>query len=426
MDKREYEQLKSKFVQNVSLKLIALVIAGIASYLFYFIMVRMLSVEDYGLLYSIIALTYILTVPHETIRTVMAKYTVELAAKKEYGKIKGLFFSSIKRIMLYSVIVFFIFLVLSPLIMNVLHAPFASMMIIAAALLVAFVLPVVWGSLQGLQYFGHLGLNNSIETAVKLLIAITLVYIGFGVNGALIAIPVSMVVAFFAGFWPLRKVMKKKAEKFRFEPHILKYSLATFVIMAFFVAMYSVDVIAVRYFFSAKSSGLYGGIAVIGRVLIFISIAITRVMFSAVAEHHGKTYDVKGYLKARKVLYMAMASVLAVDLAFLAVSIFAPQAVISLVLGSNYLEAAPLLKYMIIAMGALALSSLIIFYNLSINWSKRLTARILGTFVFIEIILFFVFSHSLREILIMIMSVNVLLFLALCFTLLLKKHKEKV
>ncbi|MCL6500643.1 MAG: hypothetical protein K6T16_01260 [Candidatus Pacearchaeota archaeon] len=39
-------------------------LAAIGSYLFYFIMARMLSVEEYGLLYSLIALTYLFSVPN--------------------------------------------------------------------------------------------------------------------------------------------------------------------------------------------------------------------------------------------------------------------------------------------------------------------------------------------------------------------------
>ena len=414
--------LKSEFSKNVSLKLIALIISGVASYLFYFIMARILSVEDYGLLYSLIALTYIFTVPHETIRTVIARYTVSLSSKGQFGKIKGLLLSSIKQILIYSIIIFFIFLLASRLLMDILHAGFIPLLIIGSSLIVAFILPVIWGALQGMQRFGHLGLNNSIETAVKLLIAVALVYIGFGINGALIAIPVSMLIAFFIGIFPLRKVMKSKTEQFKFERHHLNYSLAAFVIFLFFVAIYSSDMLIARYFFSAKLSGLYSGIAVIGKAVLFGSMAITRVMFSFIAEKHSKGKGRDIYRATRKILYNAGLYVLILVGIILALSIFAPQIVINIILGYKYLEMAPLLKYMILTSGFLSLSALIIFYNLSINSSKRLTARILGTFLFIQIAVLIVFHQTVSQFIIVMLMVNALLFLAMLFTLLIQRR----
>ncbi|MEM2954824.1 MAG: oligosaccharide flippase family protein [Candidatus Nanoarchaeia archaeon] len=408
----------NKFKKNVA-KLSLMIFAAVASYLFYFLMARMLTIEDYGLLYSLIALTYLFTVPHETIRTVIAKYTVDLAAKKEYGKIKGFFLKAVKTILIYSAIAFVIFLGLLPLLMNLLHAPIVPLIIVGSSLLVTFLLPIIWGLLQGLQSFGHLGLNNSIETAIKLIIAVVLVLIGLGINGALIAIPVSIAAAFFIGFWPLKKVMKAKAEPFK-EKHIVRYSMAAFIIFLFFVAMYSVDTIAMRYFFSAKTSGLYGSISVIGKIVLFVSIVINRVMFSAVAEQRASKSKDKEK-KARKLLMSAFFYVLAVTAFFLVISLFAPNTLIKIVVGSKYLEIASNLKYMIIAMGLLSLSSLIIFYNLSLDWNKKLTARILGVFLFLQIALFIVFHRTLQQFINIILIVNVLLFLALLATLLIRK-----
>lgn len=428
MKKSENKKLdiETKFKRNVATKLFLLIIAAIASYLFYFLMARMLTVEDYGLLYSLIALTYLFTVPHETIRTVIAKYTVALAAKKEYRKIKGFFIKAVKTILIYSVVAFIIFLALIPLLTKLLHAPTVPLIIVGSSLLVTFLLPIIWGLLQGLQRFGHLGLNNSIETAVKLIIAIVLVYIGFGINGALVAIPLSMVFAFFAGFWPIKDVLKAKAKTFK-EKHVIRYSFAAFVIFLFFVAMYTVDTILARYFFSGKISGFYGSLSVIGKIIIFVSITITRVMFSAVAEQDkinkiGKSEIEK---KRKKILYNAGIYVLAVIAFFLIISILWPKNLIMTIVGPNYLEIAPLLKYIIIAMGFLSFSCLIIFYNLSLNWNKKITARILATFVFLQIALLVVFHKTLQQFITVILIVNILLFLALSATLLIKKPIEK-
>lgn len=431
---QQTKSVKSKFTRNVVTKLSMLIFAAIASYAFYFLTARMLGVENYGLLYSLIALTYLFTVPHETIRTVIARYTVDMVAKKEYGKIKGFFLASIKNIFIYSVIAFIIFIVfvfLPPplnLLTNLFHASQTNMIIIGSSLLVAFILPVIWGLLQGMQSFGHLGINNSIEGVTKLAIAAILIAIGFGVNGALIAIPLSMLIAFFAGFWRIKKILKAKAKKFKREKHLLKYSLAAFVIFLLFVALYSTDTILARHFFSAKTSGFYGSLSVISKAVLFISIIITRVMFSAVAEKdmtHKKNNLKKSYKEGKQILLTAGLYILIVIGVFLVISIFFPESFITVFVGSQYLEVAHNLKYMVIAMGFLSLSGLIVFYNLSLDWHKKLTARILGTFVFLQIAAIIVFHRTLEQFITVILLVNLALFLSLLATLLAPKTQKK-
>ncbi|MEM4152950.1 MAG: oligosaccharide flippase family protein [Candidatus Pacearchaeota archaeon] len=424
MNKKEKDsELKSKFNKGVISKLSVLIIAAIASYAFYFLMARMLSIEDYGLLYSLIALTYLFTVPHETIRTVMARYTVDLATKKKYGKIKYFFIKTIKKIFIYSLIAFAIFLALSPLLTNFLHASLLELAIIGSSLLVAFLLPVIWGLLQGLQKFGHLGINNSIEGIAKLIIATILVSIGLGVSGALISVPLSMLIAFVAGFWPIKKIIRSKAEPFK-EKYIIRYSIAAFIIFLFFVAMYSIDVMMARYFFSAKLSGLYSSISLISKFVLFISITITRVMFSTVAEQSQKYKTVEEkYKKGKAILLYAGTYILILIGIFMLISIIAPELIIKIVVGEKYVEVAPILRYMILAMGFLSLSSLIIFYNLSIDWNKRFTARILGTFLFLLIALLIVFHDSITQFVTVVLFINILLFLALILTLFNYKNK---
>ncbi len=418
---------------------LGLSLANVASYLFYFIMARMLAVEDYSLLYSLIALTYLFTIPHETIRTVIARYTMRFWTRKKKGKIKSLFFKSVKYLGLCSIIAFGVFLGLSPFLMKLLHAPFSSIIIIGFSLLFIFLLPVIWGILQGTNRFGHLGINNSVETGAKLIIAIPLVLFGLGVNGALLAIPLSLAIAFFAGFLPIKNIIKIKNEEEKHNKEyeeklkikgMFRYSFATFIIFIFFVAIYSVDIILARYFLTPLSSGLYSGASVIGKALLFCSLAITRIMFSAIVEHHTKNKTNKKEMKkiktertkretkeAKKIFKGTVYAVMGFVAGFLLISILIPEPFINVLLGSKYLEMAYLLKYMVLAMAFLSFSSLIVFYNLSIDWHKKLTARILGAALFLLIALLIIFHSTLKQFIFIVLLVNILLFLALFTTL---------
>jgi len=406
---------KIKFKRNVATKLGLLIVAAITSYLFYFLMARMLSVEDYSLLYSLVAFTYLFSVPHETIRTVVALYTVNLATKKQYGKIKGFFIEALKTVFKYSFTLFLIFVALLPILSKFFHASLESLLIISFSLLTTFILPIIWGLLQGMQNFTHLGLNNCAETIIKLAIAFLFVTFGLGVNGALASIPIASLAAFLIGLWSIKDILKKKTEKFReHRKHLIRYSIAAFVIFLFFVAFYSVDIILARYFFPARISGLYSGLSVISKALLFISITILRVMFPAVAEN-------KNTKKGKQILKTAVLYILIITYIFLLISIFIPEQLINIVVGTSYLEAAKNLKYLVIAAGFLSLSGAIVFYNLSLDWNKRLTARILGTLLFLEIALLIVFHRNLEQFIRVVLVVNILLFLALLATLSIKR-----
>ncbi|UZE93656.1 MAG: oligosaccharide flippase family protein [Candidatus Pacearchaeota archaeon] len=395
-----------------------LILAAIGSYLFYFIMARMLSVEDYGLLYSLIALTYLFTIPHETIRTVISKYTTEFWVKKEKGKIKELMIKAIKTISLISIITFVIFLLLLPLWTKILHTNVWSISLIGLSLLITFMLPIIWGVLQGTNRFGHLGLNNSAEMVVKLALGIILVsIIGLGVNGAIIAIPLSIAAAFFIGFIPIRDIIKAKKKPFKAEKHLFRYSMSALIIFTFFVALYSIDIILARYFFSPLYAGLYSAVSVISKVLFFGSTAITRVMFSEIIEKHGKKKTEDSRKKSRKVLFRSLGFLAIMCGIFLFIAFIFPELIINVVVGNRYIAATPLLKYMMLAMAFFSFSSLIVFYNLSIDWHKKITAKILGSVAFLMMAFLILFHANLEQFVKVILAINIGLFLALLTTL---------
>lgn len=392
-------------------------LAAVGSYLFYFIMARMLSVEDYGLLYSLIALTYLFTVPHETIRTVITKYTAQFWTERKKGKIKGLMFKAIKNIFMISIIALIIFILLLPIWIKIWHTDVWTMSIISLSLLVTFILPVIWGILQGTNRFSHLGLNNSIETLAKLAIGIFLVAMGFGVTGAIIAIPLSTAVAFFVGFLSLRDILRAKKEPFKAKKHIIKYSVAALIIFIFLIGLYSVDIILARHLFSPLIAGLYSAVSVVGKIVFFASTAITRVMFSEVVEKYGKKKTEKSREKSRKVLFKSLGFLAILVGGCLFLAFLFPEPIINLIVGDKYVAATSQLKYMVLAMSFLSFSSLIVFYNLSIDYHKKITARILGSALFLQIALLVLFHSSLEQFIKIILGINIVLFLALITTL---------
>ncbi|MCL6500642.1 MAG: hypothetical protein K6T16_01255 [Candidatus Pacearchaeota archaeon] len=325
-------------------------------------------------------------------------------------------FKAIKNIFIFSIILFAAFLLLLPLWVQVWHTNVWTIIIISFSLVVAFILPVVWGVLQGTNRFGQLGINNSVEMVAKLAVAIILVLAGTGIYGVLVAIPLSLIVAFFAGLIPLKDIIRVKAKSFSFEKTIMRYSLSAFIIFFLFISLYSIDIIMARYFFSPIDAGLYSAISVIGKVVLFGSAGLTRAMFSEVTEKHEKQKTERSRKESRKILFRALGFLATISGIILFLSFIFPEVIINLVVGNKYIAATPLLKYMVLAMTFLSFSSLIIFYNLSIDWHKKTTARILSAALFLQIAFLILFHGSVEQFVKVILGANIGLFLALLIT----------
>lgn len=398
-------------------------VAGIASYLYTFAMARMLSVEEYGLLYSIISLMYILGVPQETIRTVISRYVTKYNAKKEKGKINELMSSSLKKIALFSFVIIVIFLAISPLLTGLLHTSFWVLAISGSLLIFSFLLPALWGFYQGLGKFKELGINNSIEGVLKLLAAILLVAIlpiGIKVHGALLASPISMGIAFLIAYWSFKSIRKNKKKKLR--DNLTKYSFATFIIFGLVTLMYTVDVILARFFFHPKISGIYAAISLICKSLFIIATGTKRAMLPNLTEKNLKSQEKECKKILKKVSWLIGFLFIG---AFL-LSVIFPEQVINLVVGGKYSAAAPYLKYMVIAMAFFSFANMLVYYNLALDKNKRMTTKVLASAVFIEIVLLVFFHRNIQQFVLMMLIVNALLFFGmLIVTIIHPRHAKK-
>lgn len=400
--------------RNSRLLIIYTILGGISSFFFYFMLARVLSVEDYSLFYAFIALTYFFMIPQETVKMVTAKYTTKFLCQNKPGKIKTLYIDSNKFIFKYSIVGFFVFLLLYPLLGKFMHATFLQYLLFSVCILVIFLVPVSWGVLQGMNRFNRLGILSFLYHFFLLVAAGILVLFGFGLNGTLISIAISDLLCLLAGLALISPLLKIRKEKFN-EKGLFRYSIAVFAILGLLIVMNSIDVFIARYFFSNTDSGLYGGISTISKTIFFVAIAVARVMFPKVAEidELGKGED---KAESKSLLKTSLLINGTLFLILILAAILFPELIIMIVLGEKYLSVAPLLKYAILSMAFLSFSTIVAFYNLSLNWNKKITARIIGAFVFLEIILTIMFHSSLKEFIIMILIANVWLFIVLLST----------
>jgi len=274
-------------------------------------------------------------------------------------------------------------------------------LLVAFALGMAFYTPlgVKRGNMQGLCALGALSRNYILEATSKLLIAVLLVELGYGVMGAVGAISASIIAAMLiAGPKVPTFVADESAEVI---PASFREGMQAIVFFIGQVIINNIDIILVKHFFTAELAGLYAAVALVGRVLYFAAWSIVSAMFPISAAARGEDN--------RHVLYLPLLIVLLMSIAFIAVLALFPGFIIHLVLGEGFRSAEPLLSLYAAATGLYALAVVLMTYEMSrkianTGWLQLLVS---GALVF----LIYTFHSSLRQVIVVQIALMALMLL---------------
>ena len=364
--------------------------ANILNYVFQLYMGRSLGPAGYGIFASIVSLLYIVSVPATTINVSIAKFVSGFKGSKEPGKVKYLFFKGAKKVLFLGFLGFCAIALASPHIASFLNIPHAAPVVILGLIFfISMLSPIGNGTLQGLQRFRSLGAVMVTGSFVKLASGIALVALGFSVCGALFSLVLAGIAGFALSVLFLRSILKKKAEKFD-KNTILSYSRPVFISLLFISIMSNIDVVLVKHYFADIDAGHYAAAALIGKIVLFASGAITGVMFAKVAELKAQGRPTK------KILYESMLYILSICFAAVSVYFIAPYFVLSLLFGASYAGAVPLIGLFGLAMAFFALSTALVQYNLALKNTKFVW--VLFVAVFIEVAMIILFHDSLLTI----------------------------
>ncbi|MFA5173559.1 MAG: oligosaccharide flippase family protein [Candidatus Pacearchaeota archaeon] len=340
-------------LKNSSIIVAGIIISNALAYIFHIYVGRSLGPADYGIFGALIALMTILSLPSSAFGSGVVKYSAKLNEKKEYGKIGFLRRMMQDRMLLFGAIVLLFIVMLSSAIANYLNiSSNVSVMVMGVSLIFALISPINRGVLQGMKKYKAYSLNAIIESSSRLVLVIGLLFLGLKVNGAVLAYGLAYFIAFLAIF-PLIKETKKK-QKFEIN------GFYRFVILVFFVNLIiqliiNAPTIFIKHFFSSEFTGLWNAALTLSRVSIFVTTGISLVMFSEVA---GSDNIKRKRSIFKKTLFLTIVASVGIALIFWLV----PGIFISLLYGSAYLGAVPILQWMSVAMIFIAVIQLCASY----------------------------------------------------------------
>jgi O-antigen/teichoic acid export membrane protein len=157
-----------------------------------------------------------------------------------------------------------------------LNVPSSRLILYLGAAIVFYVpLGTRRGFMQGSYAFRRLAVNFALEVTVKLVGAVALMT-PFAVQGVVIAIAASVVVAYFAGFPNQEFIAQIPGATLRSGVGE-GVQAATFFIGQ--VIINNVDIVLVKHFFDATQAGVYAAIALVGRVVYMLSWSVVSSMF---------------------------------------------------------------------------------------------------------------------------------------------------
>lgn len=377
--------------------------ANICNYFFQIAMGRFLSIEDFGILNSLIAVIALITTPFVAITNYIAK---QVAYFEVLGKpdMVNKVISTTHRIALRSgAVLFLLGVVAAPWINENLkigaHYP---VIVTAAIVFISIMIPVNTGVLQGLHRFGYLSAIPAGLSILRLLFGAVLAALGFGVSGVLGGTAISILLIYWITWRPIRDRLRNdgkssaptlnRKEMVKIVGPILLANIA-------FVIFTQFDVVLVKYYFSPTDAGLYSSAAVIGKIVMYLPYAIVLAMFPMVVANSAVNTGSRHLLVRALGITFTMSG-----LGALILYLF-PTKIVGLFFGAKFLPAADLIGLFALTMLPFAL--LMVVNNYLIACGRSRFASILIVFSMLEIVIVMHNHASIRAFLFTLMGIGV-------------------
>ncbi|MBN8579424.1 MAG: oligosaccharide flippase family protein [Anaerolineae bacterium] len=360
------ELLRSKIASASALLMLSMTVVNAGNYVYNLIMGRWLGPSLFADLSLIVTLLLIVTFLTAPIQMTAARYSAIHTAD---GDIKTL--ASIRRFIWFialglglTLTVFFA--TLAPLLQKFFHTQsFLSFIIFGAAMPFAMLQAVERGILQGRTSFKILAISYQVEMWSRLLVSIGLVALGLSVDGAVTGISVSFLLTWLVARHAVRDLETTEDISKEMQLGLIRFAAPVLISQLGQILVNNSDVILVKRFFATGEAGQYAALALIGRIVFFATWSVVTTMFPIVAQKQ-KMGEPHGHL-----LWFSLGIVAGVSAPVILLTILAPEFVVRILFGENYLGVASLVWQYALATSLYAMANVVINYRLSLGMGKE-------------------------------------------------------
>jgi O-antigen/teichoic acid export membrane protein len=261
--------------------------------------------------------------------------------------------------------------------------------------------------IQSLLKFKTIGIIHVISGSGKLLVGVILVYINLNIYGAILATLAFSIINFLTSIIPIKNVIKNRSGNVNISINEFgKYAIPTIVSIFALSSFISSDVLLVKHFFNSTEAGLYGGLALVGRVIFYFTGPIALAMFPLIVKRHSMGVKYTG------LLYISVALVLIPSTAITIFYFLFPNLTITLFLGGDaYLTISRYLGLYGIFIMIFSINNIFVNFYLSIK--KTFVSYLVSATAILQIVLIYIFHDNFYQIIFVSIITSVLLLICL-------------
>ena len=208
------QQLINKIIHHTFFRGSVLMFAGTSivnfgNYFYHLLMGRMLGPEKYGVFASIISSLYLLGIIPMALGTVLTKYISEIHGRGEKNEL-NVFYHWIKsKLFLLGILIAGLLLLIVPFWAGFLKIEDSRLLIAVVIVFpVSLMLLLIRSYFTGTLNFGYYSFSPILETVIKIILSILLIFIGWSVFGAIAGMVLSGIVSYLICL-PLLKTGEK-------------------------------------------------------------------------------------------------------------------------------------------------------------------------------------------------------------------------
>lgn len=393
------------FSRNIIIVFAGTSLVNFFNLLYQLLIAHKLKPPEFASFNSLLSIFMLISSPLGTIQIAVTKYCSEFNAHLQENKIRFLISDFLKKASILACCTLLFFCFANVHLMRALKIESESSGIILAVLIASgWLVPVFSGAIQGLEFFGWLSASSVVTGALKLLLAFTLITLGYNIAGALGALLLASIAGLAVCYFPLKRYITFEALKRDFNyGEIIVYLFPVAVSYFCFIALVSSDMVLVKYYFTPQEAGVYSLAQMTGKIFLFLPGAISMVMFPRTSGLRAKNMDTISTLKRSLAYVCALCAAAAA-----AYNLF-PSQVLMVLTGKAYPDSIALGRLFSISMSFFTLLYILITYFLSVKDLRFV--KYLALFTVLQLVGVMLFHGSLFQVQIILCINAVLLFL---------------
>ncbi len=355
---------RSDFVRHGLVVFVATSLINVFGYAYHFAISRKVGVEQYGVLSALNSVLMISTVFSGIVATVVVKYAAEFRATDDRAHLAAL----VRRLTMYGSIASAVIIALGVLsagaIASYLKIASVPAVILTTAIIgITIATPALRAVFQGIEDFNAFALSTCLESFFKLLVGVALVYAGYGVAGAFVGWATGSVIALVYTAVALLRRFRRVPDAVLYIDvrRLIKTMAGISAATVLLTSVANVDVLIVKHYADPTTAGLYGALALSGKILFFlVGFVPTVVLPKATRRALAGESSVSVFVQAVAVIAIMSG-------AGLVVYYFFPAFVITALAGNSFAPAAPYVFAYGLAMVLLAALNVVVMYKIGIH-----------------------------------------------------------